>query len=69
MEGNFGKAKGVLLALIGLAYVIMGITVAIKHWFLVKIDEKPAWALGTILILYGIFRIYRAINTIKKGSL
>jgi hypothetical protein len=61
MEHYIGKIKGVLLAIIGLAYVIMGGVVISKHWFLVKIEEMTSYGLGTILILYGLFRIFRAI--------
>ncbi len=70
MEGKFGSIKAVLLAIIGLAYVIMGIIVIVKKWLLVIIEAKTAYALGSLLILYGIFRVYRAIQSTKeKGSL
>jgi hypothetical protein len=69
MEDKIGKIKGVLLAIIGLAYVIMGGVVIVKHWFLVNIEETTSYILGAILILYGLFRVYRAIQNIQKGSL
>jgi hypothetical protein len=69
MEDKIGRIKGVLLAVIGLAYVIMGGVVIVKHWFLVNIEANTSYILGILLILYGLFRIYRAISNIQKGSL
>jgi hypothetical protein len=69
MEDKIVKIKVVLLVVIGLAYVIMGGVVIVKHWFLVNIEANTSYILGAILILYGLFRIYRAIINIQKGSL
>ena len=67
MENILEKAKYFLMILIGLAYVGFGIMVIIKKWFLTNIESNMAWALGILLILYGLFRVYRAININKKG--
>jgi hypothetical protein len=68
MENQFGKARGILLLVLGLCYVGMGVFVIMKHWFLVKISESTAWPLGILLAAYGLFRVYRAYVTLKKET-
>ena len=67
MNDLFGKSKTILQFVIGLGYVILGGYVIKMKWFLTTLDEKIAWILGILLILYGLFRVYRA-TQIKKGE-
>jgi hypothetical protein len=69
MENLFGRFKIWLQALIGIGYILLGIYVAKEKWFLTLLDSTIAYILGTILILYGLFRIYRAFQIQKKESL
>ncbi|WP_394352921.1 C4-dicarboxylate ABC transporter [Chryseobacterium cheonjiense] len=50
----------------GLFYIVLGIVVILYKFFFTVLDPGVAYALGGLLILYGIFRIYRAISKIKN---
>lgn len=50
----------------GFAYIVFGIAVIIKKWFFIYLDIMAAYALGGLMILYGIFRIIRGIRQIKN---
>jgi hypothetical protein len=69
MENFFGSFKIWLQALIGIGYILLGTYVAKEKWFLTLLDSTVAYILGAILILYGLFRIYRAFQIQKKESL
>jgi hypothetical protein len=60
--------KGVLQIIIGICYLGLGSAVIVKKWFLTIIESKTAWALGMLLILYGVFRVYRAFISFKEES-
>ena len=55
-----------LSVLIGLFYIALGVFVIVYRFFLVQLDEIPSYLLGGLLILYGIFRIGRAIYYIRR---
>ena len=69
MEDLFGKTKIWLQVIIGIGYSLLGGYVIKEKWFLTSLDEKVAWILGVILILYGVYRIYRAFKIKKEESL
>lgn len=50
----------------GLAYIVLGILVFTYQQFAVPLDEMVAYILGGIMIIYGIFRVLRALYKIKK---
>jgi len=50
----------------GLFYIVLGIVVILYKFFFTVLEPGVAYALGGLLILYGIFRIYRAISKIKN---
>ncbi|WP_235131757.1 DUF308 domain-containing protein [Chryseobacterium indicum] len=52
----------------GLFYIVLGIVVIFYKFFFTILDPGVAYALGGLLILYGIFRIYRAITRIKNSG-
>ncbi|MDN4012921.1 DUF308 domain-containing protein [Chryseobacterium gambrini] len=52
----------------GLFYIVLGIVVIFYKFFFTVLDPGVAYALGGLLILYGIFRIYRAITRIKNSG-
>ncbi|MFA7615530.1 MAG: hypothetical protein WA897_07835 [Moheibacter sp.] len=39
-----------------------------KHWFLVELSKAAALSLGVLFIVYGIFRIYRAVKSIRNQN-
>ena len=51
----------------GVFYIILGIFVMIYKFLFVVLDPKVALALGILLIIYGIFRIVRAVYKIKDS--
>ncbi len=51
----------------GLFYIVLGIVVIIYKFFFTILEPAIAYALGAVLIIYGIFRIYRAVSKIKKS--
>ncbi|SIS36610.1 Short repeat of unknown function [Chryseobacterium joostei] len=52
----------------GLFYIVLGIVVIIYKFFFTILEPAIAYALGALLIVYGIFRIYRAVSKIKKSK-
>nr|WP_315025903.1 DUF308 domain-containing protein [uncultured Chryseobacterium sp.] len=51
----------------GLFYIVLGIVVIVYKFFFTILEPAVAYALGVVLIIYGVFRIYRAISKIKKS--
>lgn len=56
----FKHLKSGLHAAMGLMYVIVGVMAIYYQWFIVDLEQLLAWGLGIVVILYGIFRTYRA---------
>ena len=50
----------------GIFYVVLGIAVIIYKFFIIFLEPNIAYPLGGLLILYGIFRIGRAIYRIRQ---
>ena len=49
----------------GFFYVVLGIVVIIYKFLIVVLEPNIAYAMGSLLILYGLFRIYRAYKGLK----
>lgn len=52
----------------GLFYIVLGVVVMIYKFFFTILEPGIAYAMGGLLILYGIFRIYRAVSKIKNSG-
>ena len=52
----------------GLFYIVLGIVVMIYKFFFTILEPAIAYALGVVLIIYGVFRIYRAVSKIKRSK-
>ncbi|MDQ0783345.1 C4-dicarboxylate ABC transporter [Chryseobacterium sp. W4I1] len=52
----------------GLFYIVLGIVVIVYKFFLTVLEPAVAYPLGAVLILYGLFRIYRAVSRIKDSG-
>ncbi|SHL54035.1 C4-dicarboxylate ABC transporter [Chryseobacterium polytrichastri] len=50
----------------GLFYIVLGGVVIYYKFFFTVLEPTVAYAMGGLLMLYGIFRIYRAISKIKN---
>lgn len=51
--------KVILHVTMGLLYIIIGAYIIDKQWFMSSLPSNVSYALGAVLIVYGIFRIYR----------
>ncbi|KQM62610.1 C4-dicarboxylate ABC transporter [Chryseobacterium sp. Leaf201] len=52
----------------GLFYIVLGVVVMLYKFFFTVLEPGIAYALGVLLILYGLFRIYRAVTRIKNSG-
>ncbi|MET3537431.1 C4-dicarboxylate ABC transporter [Chryseobacterium limigenitum] len=52
----------------GLFYIVLGGVVIYYKFFFTTLEPAIAYAMGGLLILYGIFRIYRAVSKIKDSG-
>ena len=50
----------------GFFYIILGIAVILYKFFIIFLEPNIAYPLGGLLILYGLFRIVRAIYRIRQ---
>lgn len=50
----------------GICYLILGVFVIIYKFFGITLDANIAYSLGGLLILYGFFRIGRAIYRLRQ---
>ncbi len=51
--------------IMGILYAIIGGFVIVRNWFLMDLSPIAAKSLGILFIVYGIFRIYRAVKAIR----
>ena len=52
----------------GFFYIILGIAVIAYKFFVIFLEPNIAYSLGGLLILYGLFRIGRAIYRIRQNK-
>ncbi len=50
----------------GVFYIVLGVAVILYKFFIIFLEPNIAWPLGVLLMLYGIFRITRAIYRIRQ---
>ncbi|WP_018675167.1 DUF308 domain-containing protein [Riemerella columbina] len=50
----------------GIIYIVLGVVVLVYKFFVIPLEDYVAYPLGILMIVYGIFRIVRAIYKIKK---
>lgn len=57
----------ILSIAVGILYIILGIYIIIlKKFFHISLEGAIPYFLGGVLMIYGIFRIYRAIYKMKN---
>jgi len=54
--------------IMGILYAFIGVFILTQKWFLIELQSWASIALGILFILYGIFRIYRAVTAIKARN-
>ena len=57
-----------LSLLAGFIYIALGIVVIIYKYFVIVLEPNVAYALGALLIAYGLIRIIRAIKSVNKND-
>ncbi|MGA9213020.1 C4-dicarboxylate ABC transporter [Kaistella sp.] len=50
----------------GIFYVLLGIVVIVYKFFVIFLEPNVAYPLGGLFVLYGAFRIIRAIYRIRE---
>jgi uncharacterized membrane protein YczE len=46
----------------GLLYIFIGFFIIRKQWFMTELDTRISYAMGILLIAYGLFRMYRILK-------
>lgn len=52
----------------GFFYIVMGVFVMLYKFFIITLEPAVAYALGALLVIYGSFRIIRAIYRLKNKN-
>ena len=60
--------KYIAYGLIGFGYFLIGIFTWYFKFFIIKLDDTKAMLLGVLFIIYGMFRIFRAIKAYKNDQ-
>ncbi|GGF02259.1 hypothetical protein SAMN05443634_103130 [Chishuiella changwenlii] len=60
--------KNIVYGLIGFGYLLIGILTWKYEFFGVKLDPTQAMLFGILFIIYGAFRVYRAIKLYKDDQ-
>jgi cytochrome c biogenesis protein CcdA len=61
----FQRVLQLSMGLFALVYIALGYFVIKLKWLMVPLSDNLAYAMGALLIVYGIFRAYRAYLAIK----
>ncbi|MBF0596266.1 C4-dicarboxylate ABC transporter [Faecalibacter rhinopitheci] len=60
--------KNIAYGIIGFGYLLIGIFTWRFKYFIKELDDTQALLFGILFIIYGSFRIYRAIKAYKNGE-
>lgn len=50
----------------GLFYIVLGVVIIVYKFFFTLLEPAVAYPLGAVVMLYGVFRIWRAVSKIKN---
>lgn len=50
----------------GLFYIVLGIVIIVYKFFFTVLEPAVAYPLGAVVMMYGVFRIWRAVSKIKN---
>lgn len=62
----YNKVVQLALGLMALFYVGLGVLVIQKQWLMYSLEKNVSYALGVLLIIYGLFRGYRAVQGLRE---
>ena len=57
-----------IMAFTAVAYIVMGGFVIKRQWLLIPLSEIQSYAMGTLAIVYGLFRGWQAYYAFKNAS-
>lgn len=57
--------RDVINIIMGIMYAFIGVFIFMRNWFFTGLNPWAAKILSVLFILYGLFRIYRAIQSIR----
>ena len=60
--------KNIIYGVIGLGYFLIGIFTWKFQYFIIKLDDIKATLFGILFIIYGAFRVYRAIKAYRNEN-
>ena len=60
--------KNIAYGIIGFGYILIGIFTMTFKYFIIKLDDLNATLFGILFIIYGAFRVYRAIKSYKNDQ-
>lgn len=60
--------KQIFYGLIGLGYALIGGFVLKTHFFIIFLEKTQALLLGSLFIVYGLFRVYRAYRAYREDN-
>ncbi len=60
--------KNIAYGLIGFGYMLIGIFTWIYKFFIIELDSIQATLFGILFVIYGAFRIYRAIKGYRNDQ-
>lgn len=52
----------------GIFYIVLGVVVMVYKFFIITLEPNIAYPLGVLLMVYGIFRIFRAIYRLRNDD-
>lgn len=52
----------------GFFYMVLGVVILWKKWFFIPLEDFAAYALGALMIAYGIFRMVRVLYKVKNSD-
>ncbi len=52
----------------GAFYIVLGLVVIIYKFFVIQLEPTVAYALGGLIVVYGIFRIGRSIARLRENK-
>lgn len=64
---NYDRLRGSMHIGMGLFYLVTGVLVLyVKYFGTLQLPDMLAYALGVLMLAYGVFRIWRGVASIKN---
>ncbi|MET3731237.1 C4-dicarboxylate ABC transporter [Moheibacter stercoris] len=60
--------RNVINILMGCMYAFIGVFIIMRNWFFTDLEPWAAMILGVLFIVYGAFRLFRAIQAIRSNE-